>query len=150
MRLVASLERLDPNRKAAWGDWMLGHLEAGRHEGVAGWCMARLGARVPFSGAVHNVVEPDVAEGWLERLNRLSWKKEPGAAYAAAHIARRTDDRLRDVGLHSRTQTAQRLSKFGFDDLAPMVREVVHLEAAAEARFAGDSLPPGLVLAGEE
>lgn len=150
MRLVASLERLDPNRKAAWGDWTLGHLEAGRHGGVAGWCMARIGARVPFSGAVHNVVEPDVAEGWLERLNRLSWKKEPGAAFAAAHIARRTDDRLRDVGLHSRTQTAQRLTKFGFEDLAPMVREVVQLEAAAEARFAGDSLPPGLVLASEE
>ena len=37
---------------------------------TAGWCLARIGARVPFSGAVHNVVDPSVAEVLREAIKK--------------------------------------------------------------------------------
>jgi hypothetical protein len=146
LRLVASLERLDPGKKAGWGEWLLDLFERGQQLESAGWALARLGARVPFSGAVHNVVDPLIAEAWVERLLRLSFKKVPNAAFAAAHIARRTDDRMRDVSEVLRARTAAQLEATGFDELAPMVLQARRLVAEEEAKFAGDTLPPGLLL----
>ena len=83
LRLVGSLERLDPAAKTDWGAWVLKELEEGRGTTTSAWTLARLGARVPFSGAVANVVDAEVAEGWLERLLVLPWKKMEGAAFAA-------------------------------------------------------------------
>ncbi len=146
LRLVASLERLGPVAKARWGEWLLARMERGAAESFAGWALARFGARVPFAGAVHNVVDPAIAEDWAHRLLHLSWKKHPQAAYAVAHLCRRTDDRLRDVNDDQRRRAAEKLTKAGHAELARLVTDVVRLEARDEGRFVGDALPAGLVL----
>ena len=146
LKLVASLERLDPAVKAEWGDWILGQIVAGDTRELLTWALARIGARMSFSGAVHNGVDPDVAERWTQQLLGRSWKKTPAMAWAVAHLTRRTDDRLRDVDAQVRHRVVQRLTEARAPELARLVRDVVALEAADEGRFVGDSLPPGLVL----
>ncbi|MFT7622474.1 MAG: molecular chaperone DnaK (HSP70) [Myxococcota bacterium] len=146
LRLVASLERIGPVQKAEWGEWLLKRVEGGTAPAFAGWALARLGARVPFSGAAHNVVDPSVAEDWAHRLLNLNWKKHPQAGYAVAHLCRRTDDRLRDVDESMRARATAKLKQSDLAPLAALVADVVHLEAGDEGRFVGDALPAGLVL----
>ena len=148
LRLLASLERIGPVTKAEIGEWALSELERGRGGPTGSWVLARLGARVPFSGPVHNLVDPSIAEEWASRLLNVSWKKNPQAAYAAAHIARLTDDRLRDLDAATRARVGNRLQQAGHPGLARLVREVVVLEARDEGRFVGDALPVGLLLSG--
>ena len=146
LRLVGSLERIDPSAKAEWGNWVLTRIESGQSTLTHTWTLARLGARVPFSGAVHNVVDPLVVEDWLDRILKLSWRKLNGIAFAAAHIARRTDDRHRDVNGDIRDRLAKRLHQAGEAELAAIVSQVIRLEKKTETRFIGDTLPAGLRL----
>ena len=146
LRLVGSLERLDPMTKADWGEWLLAEIEAGRASSTAVWTFARLGARAPFSSTATNVVDSERVELWLERLMALNWSKLENAAFAAAHLARRTDDRLRDVSDECREKVLARLERERAQDLAPVVRDALPLEALDESKFVGDALPPGLVL----
>ncbi len=146
LRLVGALERIDPSAKAEWGEWILKQVESGRSTLTHTWALARLGARVPFSGAVHNVVDPDVVENWLIRIQALPWKKIEGIAFAAAHLARRTDDRNRDINGDARDRLVSRLVQANEPMLAQMVRDVIRLEKKTETRFIGDTLPAGLRL----
>jgi hypothetical protein len=79
----------------------------------------------------------------------LDWKRIDAAPIAAAHLARLTGDRSRDLPEQLREQLAQRLTAIGG---APawiaMMRETVQLDEASERSFLGDSLPPGLKLIG--
>ena len=111
------------------------------------WALARIGARQPFHGNAHDVVPPDVAAGWLATLLALDWKRVEPAAFAAAHIARLTGDRARDLPLELREQLIRRLKA----SAAPaswiaMVEQVVQLDEADERRLLGEALPPGLKL----
>ena len=148
LRLLASLERLEPAIKADWGAHCLERMEQGDDRRSLGWCLARFGARVPFTGEVHNVVDPELAGEWVDRLLRLSWKKLPTAAFATAHIARKTEDRLRDVDGTVAHRAAQKLTEAKQPELARMVREVVMLDVSDEGTFVGDALPLGLLLDG--
>ena len=146
LKLLASLERIDPAHKVTWGEEVLGRIEADKDANTSGWCLARIGARVPFTGSVTTVVAPDRATDWADRLLKVNWKKIPMAAFAAAHIARRTDDRLRDIDGSVRAMVQNRLAQSGQDELAQMVGEVVQLDAKQEGKFLGDALPQGLKL----
>ncbi|MFT5434406.1 MAG: molecular chaperone DnaK (HSP70) [Myxococcota bacterium] len=146
LRLIAALERVDPATKADWGNWLIDELLGDNPSSTAAWCLARLGARVPFSGAVHNVVDPEVAEDWVHRLLQSSWKKVPNAAFATAHIARRTDDRMRDLDGTIRARAAAELERAGEHDLAEIVRHVTKLKDKAASQFVGESLPAGLLI----
>jgi hypothetical protein len=70
-----------------------------------------------------------------------------GAPFAAAQLARLTGDRTRDLDPALRERTAQALAAAkAHEAWVRMVREVVALEAADEARALGDTLPAGLRL----
>jgi hypothetical protein len=93
------------------------------------------------------VAPPDVAEGWLRQLLLLDWRKVEPAGFAAAHIARMTGDRSRDIDDAVRGDVLRRLAASGAPAAwTAMVREVVELDQASEARMLGDALPPGLKL----
>jgi hypothetical protein len=151
LRLVASLERIPASYKAEIGDWLLGLLDkpGPPDNSLILWALARIGARQPFYGSAHDVVPPDVVTGWLDAVMALDWKRIDAAPIAAAHLARLTGDRSRDLPEQLREQLAQRLTAIGG---APawiaMMRETVQLDEASERSFLGDSLPPGLKLIG--
>ncbi len=155
LRLVASLERIPADYKAEIGEWLLGRitksvsspLTVTPSDNLALWTIARLGARQPFYGSAHDVVAPDVVAGWLDAILALDWKRVDAAPAAAAHLARLTGDRARDLPIELRDRIILRLTAIG---AAPawiaMVRETVQLDEASQRNFLGDSLPPGLKL----
>jgi hypothetical protein len=158
LRLGASLERIPSAYKVEIGDWMLGQITAippspkpdpktaatyARYL----WALARVGARQSLQSSAHEVATIEAAERWLESLLRLDWKRIEPAGFAAAHIARRTGDRSRDIGEPLREQVLQKLAASGAPpSWAAMVREVVELDQASTSRLFGDALPPGLKL----
>ncbi|MBA5639484.1 hsp70 family protein [Duganella sp. LX20W] len=177
LRLGASLERIPGNYKAEIGAWMLMQLDqattalqrtAAAKGGAAArsssakadttakaeatqarylWGLSRVGARQPFHGSAHDVVATATVEQWLATILALDWKKVEPAGYAAAHLARMTGDRSRDVDEALRAEILRRLSAVGAPaNWSAMVREVVQLDQADEKRLLGDALPPGLKL----
>ncbi|OIJ39872.1 Hsp70 family protein [Massilia timonae] len=158
LRVGASLERIPSAYKAEIGEWLLGQIEAipsaGKLDARAGarygrylWALGRVGARQSFQSSAHEVAPPDVAENWLGKLLQLDWRKVEPAGFAAAHIARMTGDRSRDIGEEVRADVLRRLAASGAPPMwTAMVREVVELDQAVETRLLGDALPPGLKL----
>ncbi|MYM41867.1 Hsp70 family protein [Duganella qianjiadongensis] len=170
LRLGATLERIPGNYKAEIGAWMMGRLqalgrsaakraasgsrsatqEAARTEAVMArflWGLSRVGARQPFHGSAHDVVDTGIVTEWLAQIQQLDWKKQEAAAYAAAHLARMTGDRTRDIDDTLRADILRRLSGIGAPaSWSAMVRAVVQLDQADEKRLLGDALPPGLKL----
>ena len=158
LRVGASLERIPSAYKAEIGEWLLGQIadipSAGKLDARAMarygrylWALGRVGARQSFQSSAHEVAPPDVAESWLRTLMNLDWRKVEPAGFAAAHIARMTGDRSRDIGEAVRDDVLRRLAASGAPPMwASMVREVVELDQAVETRLLGDALPPGLKL----
>nr|WP_315259240.1 Hsp70 family protein [uncultured Duganella sp.] len=170
LRLGASLERIPGNYKAEIGAWMLDQLhkasrsaakaaanktrtgaaDVARAEAAQGrflWGLSRVGARQPFHGSAHDVVETAIVEQWLDSVLQLDWKKVEPAGFAAAHLARMSGDRSRDINDTLRADVLRRLSGIGAPaNWSAMVRDVVQLDQADEKRMLGDALPPGLKL----
>ncbi|MGK5014540.1 Hsp70 family protein [Janthinobacterium sp. HLS12-2] len=154
LRLGASLERIPGAYKAEVGAWLIKRLEKAGKKGEAAdtntlWALARVGARQPFHGSAHEVVDSATVAGWLQVLLALDWKKVEPAAFAAAHLARMTGDRSRDIGDELRATILTRLKAVGAPPLwQAMVSEVTQLDETATRRMLGEALPPGLKLIG--
>jgi hypothetical protein len=158
LRLGASLERIPSAYKAEIGNWMMERImsipsgpkpdakAAARHAQWLG-ALARVGARQPLYGSAHEVAPGEAAEQWLARLLQLNWKKIEPAGFAAAHIARKTGDRSRDIAESLREDILRRFAETGAPrSWSDMVREVIELDQASETRMLGEALPPGLKL----
>ncbi len=158
LRLGASLERIPAAYKAEIGDWMIGRImgipvtpkpdakSAATYARYL-WALARVGARQPLHGSAHEVAPAEAAGRWLTELMRLDWKRIEPAGFAAAHIARRTGDRTRDIDEALRAQVLQRLASVGAPaSWSALVRDVVELDQESRTRMFGDALPPGLKL----
>src|SRR5450830_470913 len=152
LRLGASLERIPGAYKAEVGAWLIKRLQKASKKGEAAdtntlWALARVGARQPFHGSAHEVVDSATVSDWLQVLQALDWKKVEPAAFAAAHLARMTGDRSRDIGDALRSTVIARLTAVGAPAAwVTMVREVAQLDEAGTKRILGEALPPGLKL----
>lgn len=144
--MASSLERVDPSRRVALGGWVLERTWIDRDPRL--WvALGRIGARVPGYASVHHVIAPHVAERWLDHALREKWQTVPTAAQAAVKLARRTDDRARDVGDAVRREVERRLIAIGADDAwIRAVRDVVPVDEKERAAFYGETLPLGLRL----
>jgi len=156
VRLGASLERIPAEHKVEVGDWLVERLSPAR---VAAkplaadpwtlWALGRIGARVPLYGSAHGVVPAATACAWLDLLLALDWKHVDGAAAAAAHLARRSGDRARDLPDEACARVVARLAAAHMPaGWTARVRDVVPLDEAAQRSAFGEALPPGLTLIG--
>ncbi len=145
--LAASLERVAPGSKRDLGEAILRGLDEGDEPPQALWCLGRLGARVPVHGGLEGVVPTDRAEAWIERLLALDRKnKREHYALALTLLARRTDDRSRDIDEALRERVLDELTRLkGNKAWLRMVGEVV-ADEPIDRRMLGESLPPGLRL----
>ncbi len=152
LRLGASLERIPGAYKAEVGAWLIKRLQKADSEAADTntlWALARVGARQPFHGSAHEVVDSATVAGWLTMLLALDWKKTEPAAFAATHLARMTGDRSRDIADDLRATILARLKAVGAPPLwQAMVSEVTQLDEAITRRMLGEALPPGLKLIG--
>lgn len=152
LRLGAALERIPPEYKIEIGDWLLKQLDKVdkvelAQQDIVLWALARVGAREPMYGNWEQVVPPEVAARWLQILLERDWRKQEACAFAATHLARMTGERSRELDEETRKQVLAKLSACGAPSAwVKMVREVVVLDEAAQARLIGESLPPGLKL----
>jgi molecular chaperone DnaK (HSP70) len=147
VRLGASLERLDIDRKTAFAGKLLSRLGKASENRQLWWAVGRIGARRPFYGSTHNVVPAEIAARWLDAVLALDWKKVDPAAFAAVQIARVTGDRARDLPAALRETVARRLEAANAPRTwVTMVREIVESSDADTGRAFGESLPAGLKL----
>lgn len=146
LELAASLERVPGERRVALGEWLIERTYRDRDPRL--WsALGRIGARVPGYASAHHVVPARHAESWLDHLLRERWHEVPTAAATAAQLARRTDDRARDVADAVREEVIRRLEAVGADaDLIGCVREFVPVVEAERAAWFGEELPVGLRL----
>ena len=143
-RLLASLERLLGSTRALLGDELLSKIRKEPENAIWLWSLGRLGVRIPLYGPLHSVVAPQIAGEWLKAL--LGSRVFTAAtASAIVLIARRTDDRSRDVDGAIREEAISRLSLLGIDeDLIQLLSKYVPPEWADAVRSFGESLPYGL------
>jgi molecular chaperone DnaK (HSP70) len=150
IRLVGSLERIDPAGKSAAGDWILARIAAEGPAPHALWSLGRIGARVPFAGSAHLAVPAATAEEWVARLLELPVPRRD-LVFPLAQLARRSGDRARDVGDATREAALAALVEAGAPEgTLRAVREVAMPSEDEEQRVFGESLPPGLRLVEEE
>ena len=147
--LAASLENLSPEIKEKLGDELAGDMKKskGRVPEHYYWALSRLGARVPFHGPLDKVVSREAAERWIKVILDAEWAKPKNAAYAVAQMARKTDDRIRDIDRDLSARIAERLSPYKWSGrFIRQIEEVVPIEWEDEKDIFGESLPVGLYI----
>jgi hypothetical protein len=150
-RLLGSLELLPVALKVELGEILLDLLPKRKMESVRPaivWAVGRLGARTPLSGPLNTVVPAEAAGQWLKRLMD-SFGGDPAGALAVMQIARKTDDRYRDLSPKQRDAAAAYLTR----ENAPghfltLVQSGGSLDREEQGLIFGESLPKGLRLGG--
>jgi len=145
-RLVTSLEHLLASTRASLGQALVAKVRREPGDAIWLWSLGRLGARIPLYGPRHAVVAPDVAGEWLKAVLDLS-TFTTATASAIVLLARRTDDRRRDIDDAIREQAISRLMAIGIaEETIQLLSKYVPPEPADAVRSFGESLPPGLQL----
>ena len=141
---MASLEHLLGSTRALLGHELLAKVRKGPGDAIWLWSLGRLGARIPLYGPLHSVVAAEIAGEWLKALLDLSpFTAVTGSAVVL--IARRTDDRSRDIDEAIREQAISRLMALGTaEETIQLLSKYVPPERADAVRSFGESLPPGL------
>jgi len=143
-RLVASLEHLVGSTRASLGNELLTKIEEEPENAIWLWSLGRLGARIPLYGPLHCVVPAEIAGEWLKAVLDLPTFTGVTAS-ATIPIARRTNDRSRDIDDAAREQAISRLMALGStDESIQLLSKYVPPERADVVRSFGESLPPGL------
>jgi hypothetical protein len=143
-RLLGNLEHLQGSIRASLGNELVAKIRKEPGDAIWLWSLGRMGARIPLYGPLHSVVEPEIAGHWLKALLDLSTLKA-AADSAIVLIARRTDDRSRDIHEAIREQTISRLMALGIgEETIQVLSKYVPPERADAVRTFGESLPPGL------
>jgi hypothetical protein len=145
-RLFANLEHLLGSTRALLGHELISNIRKEPGDAIWLWSLGRLGARIPLYGPRHSVVTPEIAGEWLKALLDLS-TFTTATASAIALIARRTDDRSRDIDEAIRDRAISRVMGLGIaEETIPLLSKYVPPERADAVRSFGESLPPGLQL----
>jgi molecular chaperone DnaK (HSP70) len=148
-RLLAALELLGTATKIELGQMILQLLSRKRMESIQpalAWALGRLGARVPQYGPLNTVLPAEEAAAWLGKLLQLA-DDRPAFALAAMQLARRTDDRYRDLPEKVRREVATWLEgRPGTTHFADLVRHGGTLDRQEQGLVFGESLPKGLRL----
>ncbi|MDW8037194.1 MAG: Hsp70 family protein [Thermoguttaceae bacterium] len=148
-RLLGSLERLPVALKLELGSILLelvGRKKWQHCRGAILWAIGRLGARQLTYGPLNTVVPAEKAAEWVDRLLK-SPADDPNLPLALMQLARRTEDRYRDLPDKSRQAVLQWLADHQAPDhFLVLVRDGGDLHTEEEGLIFGESLPIGLRL----
>ena len=149
-RLLGSLELLPATLKLEMGQLMADLLPKKKLEPVRpalAWALGRIGQRVPQYGPLNTVVPASAAAQWLKVLQNLN-SDDPQVLMSVMQLARKTDDRYRDIDAGVRKQTIEWLTEHNAPaHLIELVRTGGELEAEEQGRAFGEALPKGLRIA---
>lgn len=146
-RLLGSLEHLPLRTKIELGDLMCDLLPRRKIASIRGgllWALARIGARQPVYGLLNDVVPRERVEKWLDVLLASSGEEQVDQ-FALMQLARRTNDRYRDIDDDRRAHVLQRLEELSASkNLRRLVAEGGRLDDQQQQQVFGESLPHGL------
>jgi molecular chaperone DnaK (HSP70) len=149
-RLLGSLELLPVSIKIELGDTLVELLpkrKLDKWRSTMFWALGRLGQRVPLYGPLNTLVPPAHAARWLQATMKLA-VGDPVAPLAVMLLARRTDDRHRDIHLPLREHATKWLRDVGAaSHLQELVRLGGTLDEEERGEVFGESLPSGLRMA---
>ncbi len=145
-RFLASLEWLAPDTREFLGNVAMNEIArhgVGAMGKAAVWAVARLGARTPSYGPLNTLASTKVVSRWLEQLVKLP--VSPDVAFACMQLARRTDDRFRDIDPELTRKVLAAFDQWGAPErYARLVETGGALDDEERQRLFGESLPPGL------
>jgi hypothetical protein len=149
-RLLGSLELLPVAMKVELGDTLVDLLpkrKLDKWRSTMLWALGRLGQRVPLYGPLNTLIPPAHAARWLQAAMKLA-PFDSAAPLAVMLLARRTNDRHRDLDSALREDAAQWLQNAG---AAAHLRELVvaggTLDDDERGDVFGEALPSGLRIA---
>jgi len=149
-RLLGSFELLPVALKVELGDILLDLLPKRKMETVRPavvWAVGRLGARTPLYGPLNMVVPAETAGQWLKRLTD-AFGGDPAGPLAVMQIARKTDDRYRDLPQKQRDLACAYLVKENAPShFTALVQSGGSLDREEQGLVFGETLPKGLRLA---
>jgi DNA-K related protein len=141
---LRALSDLLAGTRALLGHELLAKIRKEPEDALWLWSLGRLGARIPLYGPLHSVVAAEIAGEWLKALLNLPTFTTVTSS-AILLIARRTDDRSRDIDEAICEQAISRLTALGTDEeTIQLLSKYVPPERADAVRSFGESLPPGL------
>jgi hypothetical protein len=146
-RLLGSLELLPLALKIELGTILVELLPKRKIEPVRPailWSLGRIAARVPMYGSLNAVVPPETAARWMTEIIKLAGA-EKETPLCTMQIARRTDDRYRDLS----DKANQEATDYLRDTNAPAhFLDLIHtsgpLDTTEQTLVFGESLPKGL------
>ncbi len=147
-RLLGSLELLPAGVKIELGSMLLDLLPKKRLEPVRPaltWALGRIGARQPVYGPLNTVTPVETAAEWAGRLMDLAAGDQPMEHLALMELARKTDDRYRDLPEKLRGKVLEWLvSNRAQDHFIQLVRSGGRLDREVQGLVFGEALPKGL------
>ncbi len=148
-RLLGSLELLPLDTKLELGQMALDLLGKKKLQPVRTalvWSLGRVASRVPLYGPLNTVVPPETAGNWLRGLFDQA-TADPTEALAVMQIARRTDDRYRDLPEKTRQKAANWLEeRAASGHFIALVLDGGTLDSDEAGLVFGEALPQGLRL----
>ncbi len=141
LALFASLERLPAAARIAFAEWLLERAFTDRDTRI--WqALTRVGLRELIYTDASYVLPGSEVSRWLAQLLREPWDET--RARAAALLAHKTSDRVRDVDGATRDRVRTKL--LSHDSKWVALLDGVHAERQNQDAWGGDTLPVGLIL----
>jgi hypothetical protein len=147
--LAASLESLSVRIKLELGTHVIKLIKKDKGQELSKdfWVLSRIGARVPFHGPVDRVVPQKTVELWIDEIMSIEWRNPKDAVYALTQMARKTDDRTRDIDESLRSRLLKKISAYDWaSSYEKQIQEHVPLKWDDEKSIFGESLPVGLFI----
>ncbi len=108
------------------------------------WAVGRIGTRVPVYGPLNQTVPTEVLQRWIHSLIRTTQPRD-SEKLAVLQMARRTDDRYRDLPEKLRRNVADWLeAQSAPTHFVELVRQGGSLDREEQGRVMGEALPKGL------
>lgn len=149
LRLLGSLELLPVETKIELGRQLIDLLPRKKLQPIRPaiyWAIGRLGAREPAYGPLNTVVPPAEAAPWIDTLLAIDGG-DANLSFAIVNLARRTQDRFRDLDDTMRQRVLTWLSNQAASSHSlALVRDGGQLDATEQGRVFGEALPKGLRL----
>jgi hypothetical protein len=146
-RLLGSLELLTLRTKTELGEMLIEIMSKRKLQPVRPalvWTLGRLGSRIPVYGPLNTVVDPQVVTKWLRPLIQTKID-DTSQSFAIMQLARRTEDRYRDIPPSVREEVVQWLqTNEAPSHWTELVRQGGSLDQEEQQRAFGESLPMGL------
>ncbi len=146
-RLLGSLELLRIPLKIELGQIIFARLQrekAVQRRDALLFALGRLGARQPVYGPLNSVLPTETVEEWIGKMLDMGLSDDR-AIFAAVQLARRTDDRYRDVSAEVRRRVLNWLAQRGAaTHLEELVRAGGSLREEEQRSVFGETLPRGL------